>query len=253
VSTPDGRVLDEAAVTLGRATNNVAEYRALLLGLERAAALGASEVEVVNDSELIARQVDGSYRVKNAALRPLHEQAKAALSGFDRWSIRSVPRAQNAAADALVNRALDGEEIAPARAVGKPDVATVVRQASELWLELIAHELAAARDALAEGRPGHAAPRVQRVVAVERLLAEQLVLLEPGESLELESPRLAEIESLSGELYEAFRAGARLPERLDDDSRAVARLLLAHDEGIARLRSRHRQLFPELRDALRQL
>ena len=66
VSAPDGRVLDEAAVTLGHATNNVAEYRGLLLGLERAAALGATEVEVVNDSELVATQVDGSYKVKSA-------------------------------------------------------------------------------------------------------------------------------------------------------------------------------------------
>ena len=122
VSAPDGRVLDESAVTLGHATNNVAEYRALLLGLERAAALGASEVEVVNDSELIARQVDGSYKVRNADLRPLHEQAKAALAGFERWSIRPVPRAENSAADALVNRALDGEEVAPpATAAGDRD------------------------------------------------------------------------------------------------------------------------------------
>jgi ribonuclease HI len=113
VSAPDGQVLDEAAITLGRTTNNVAEYRGLLLGLERAAALGASEVEVVNDSELIAKQVDGSYRVKNVDLQPLHQQARQALAGFERWSIRSVPRAQNAAADALVNRALDGEEIPP--------------------------------------------------------------------------------------------------------------------------------------------
>ena len=109
VSAPDGRVLDEAAVLLGRATNNVAEYRGLLLGLERAAAVGATEVDVVNDSELIARQVDGSYKVKNADLRPLHAQAKEALGRFERWSIRPVPRAQNAAADALVNRALDGD------------------------------------------------------------------------------------------------------------------------------------------------
>jgi ribonuclease HI len=109
VSAPDGQVLDEAAVVLGRATNNVAEYRGLLLGLERAAALGATEVDVINDSELIARQVDGSYKVKNADLRLLHTQAKEALGRFERWSIRPVPRAQNAAADALVNRALDGD------------------------------------------------------------------------------------------------------------------------------------------------
>jgi ribonuclease HI len=71
VSSPDGQVLDEAAVTLGHATNNVAEYRALLLGLERASVLGATEVELVNDSELVAKQVDGTYKVRSADLRPL--------------------------------------------------------------------------------------------------------------------------------------------------------------------------------------
>jgi ribonuclease HI len=107
VSTPDGDVLDEAALTLGRATNNVAEYRGLLLGLARARALGATQVEVVNDSELVAKQVNGQYKVKHAAMRPLYLEAMEALRGFEAWSIRSVPRAQNAAADALVNQALD--------------------------------------------------------------------------------------------------------------------------------------------------
>jgi ribonuclease HI len=107
VSTPDGDVLDEAAETIGVATNNVAEYRGLLLGLERAGALGADEVEVVNDSELVAKQVSGVYKVKHPAMKPLHAAALEALRGFERWSIRSVPRAQNAAADALVNQALD--------------------------------------------------------------------------------------------------------------------------------------------------
>jgi ribonuclease HI len=109
LSTPDGEVVDEAAVTLGRTTNNVAEYRGLLLGLERAAALGAAEVEVINDSELIAHQVNGRYKVKHADMKPLHAEALAALRGFERWSVRPVPRAQNADADALVNQALDGE------------------------------------------------------------------------------------------------------------------------------------------------
>ena len=109
LSTPDGDVVDEAAVTLGTATNNVAEYRGLLLGLERAAALGATEVEVINDSELIAHQVNGRYKVKHADMKPLHAAALEALRGFERWSIRPVPRAQNADADALVNQALDGE------------------------------------------------------------------------------------------------------------------------------------------------
>jgi ribonuclease HI len=109
LSTPDGDVVDEAAVTLGRTTNNVAEYRGLLLGLERAQALGADEVEVVNDSELIAHQVTGRYKVKHPDMKPLHAAALEALRGFERWSIRPVPRAQNADADALVNQALDGE------------------------------------------------------------------------------------------------------------------------------------------------
>jgi ribonuclease HI len=107
VSAPDGEVLDEAREVLGVTTNNVAEYRGLLLGLERARALGATEVEVVNDSELVAKQVNGAYKVKHPDMRPLHAQATAALAGFDRWTVRSVPRAQNAAADALVNAALD--------------------------------------------------------------------------------------------------------------------------------------------------
>jgi ribonuclease HI len=112
VSDPAGEVLDEHARLLGEVTNNVAEYRALLLGLERARALGASEVEVVNDSELVAKQVRGIYKVKHAAMRPLHLEAMTALKEFERWSIRSVPRAQNAHADALVNAALDGARIA---------------------------------------------------------------------------------------------------------------------------------------------
>jgi ribonuclease HI len=111
VSTPDGDVLDEIGQTIGVATNNVAEYRGLLLGLERARALGADEVEIVNDSELVARQVSGAYRVKHAGLKPLHEAALAALRGFARWSISSVPREQNARADELVNAALDGQAV----------------------------------------------------------------------------------------------------------------------------------------------
>jgi len=108
ITTPQGDLLDERAQLLGNATNNVAEYRALLLGLARARELGAQEVELVGDSELIAQQVRGAYKVKNEALRELHREAMAALRGFDRWSIQTVPRAQNARADALVNAALDG-------------------------------------------------------------------------------------------------------------------------------------------------
>ncbi len=108
LATPDGVMVDEVSALLGVTTNNVAEYRGLLLGLRRAHELGAREVEVRNDSQLVERQVNGVYRVKDATLQGLHAQALAELDGFERWSIRSVPRAQNARADALVNAALDG-------------------------------------------------------------------------------------------------------------------------------------------------
>ncbi|HEV2753844.1 MAG TPA: reverse transcriptase-like protein [Solirubrobacteraceae bacterium] len=107
VSTPEGEVLDESAETLGQVTNTVAEYRGLLLGLQRARELGATEVEVVNDSELVAKQVNGAYKVKHADMKPLHAAALDVLGGFQRWTVRSVPRARNAHADALVNQALD--------------------------------------------------------------------------------------------------------------------------------------------------
>jgi ribonuclease HI len=107
VAAPTGEVLEERAETIGEATNNVAEYRALLLGIDRALALGAAEVELVADSELVVRQVRGDYRVKDAALRKLHAQVHSALAGFERWSIRHVPREKNKRADLLVNEALD--------------------------------------------------------------------------------------------------------------------------------------------------
>jgi ribonuclease HI len=107
VTDEQGNELARANDYIGVATNNVAEYRALLLGLERARALGATEVSVVNDSQLIARQLTGEYRVKSDDLRPLHGRALGELGRFERWSIRSVPRAQNELADALVNEAID--------------------------------------------------------------------------------------------------------------------------------------------------
>jgi ribonuclease HI len=102
-----GPVSDEASELLGETTNNVAEYRGLLLGLRRARELGATEVEVINDSELVARQVNGIYKVKHPDMKPLHAAAMEALGQFDAWSVRNVPRAENARADALVNEALD--------------------------------------------------------------------------------------------------------------------------------------------------
>src|SRR6185503_5024073 len=106
-STPDGEELAERKLYIGEATNNVAEYRALLLGLELARELGADEVEVVNDSELVARQIGGEYKVKHAGLRPLYLEAMRTLREFDRWAVRAVRREQNTRADELVNEALD--------------------------------------------------------------------------------------------------------------------------------------------------
>ena len=90
------------------ATNNVAEYRALLRGIEWARGLGADQLEIVGDSELVARQLTGAYKVKHQAMKPLYEEAMAALRAFADWRIRTVPRSENARADELVNRALDG-------------------------------------------------------------------------------------------------------------------------------------------------
>lgn len=107
VSSPDGEPLLERGVYIGEATNNVAEYRAVLLGLELARELGAGEVEVVNDSELVARQIGGQYKVKHAGLKPLFLETMRALREFDRWSVRNVRRESNERADELVNEALD--------------------------------------------------------------------------------------------------------------------------------------------------
>jgi ribonuclease HI len=107
LSRPDGTVLEEIAEPIGVATNNVAEYRAVLRALARAQELGESEIALVGDSELVARQLTGVYRVRHPGLAELHARARWLLDGFAIWSVDSVPRAENAGADALVNRALD--------------------------------------------------------------------------------------------------------------------------------------------------
>jgi ribonuclease HI len=107
LTTPKGELVEQLGKTIGRATNNVAEYRAVLLGIELAKSVGAREVELIGDSELIVKQVKAEYRVKDAGLQPLHAEVKAALGTFDRWSIRHVRREHNAAADRLVNETLD--------------------------------------------------------------------------------------------------------------------------------------------------
>ena len=107
MSAPEGDDLLAESAYIGETTNNVAGYKGLLVGHELARRLGASEVEVINDSELVARQIGGQYKVKHAGLKPLFLEATKALRGFDRWSVRNVPRAENKRADGLVNEALD--------------------------------------------------------------------------------------------------------------------------------------------------
>jgi ribonuclease HI len=108
VTVGEDEVADESRY-IGETTNNVAEYRALLLGLDLAKRVGATEVDVINDSELVARQIGGEYKVKQAHLKPLYQEAMAQLRAFDGWSVRNVPRAENSRADGLVNEALDAE------------------------------------------------------------------------------------------------------------------------------------------------
>ncbi len=109
LSDENGEVIDSAGAVIGRATNNVAEYRALLFGIERAAALGATDLDLVGDSELIVKQVRGEYKVKDPNMKPLHAAVKAALADFESWSIRHVKRHLNAEADRLVNESLDAD------------------------------------------------------------------------------------------------------------------------------------------------
>jgi len=103
----DGMALFEGGIFLGRATNNVAEYKGLLAGLKAAGELHAAEVEVVSDSELLVRQMTGVYRVKNPGLQPLARRARELSEGFRRCTFRHVRREENTRADALVNQAID--------------------------------------------------------------------------------------------------------------------------------------------------
>ena len=103
----DGTVLDARGEAIGVATNNVAEYSALVAGLERAVAAGVSELEVISDSELLVKQMRGEYRVKNRALQTLFLEASGLARELHRVRYTAVPREQNELADGLVNEALD--------------------------------------------------------------------------------------------------------------------------------------------------
>jgi ribonuclease HI len=109
VTTPDGKVLARRGRFLGKTTNNVAEYEGLILGLQAAQELGAREVEVRADSQLLIRQLKGEYAVRHAGLKPLHAEALRLLGSFDRYTLQHVPREENALADEMSNRAIDEE------------------------------------------------------------------------------------------------------------------------------------------------
>ena len=169
---PDGSALGERAQYIGEATNNVAEYKAIQLGIELARDLGASELELVNDSQLVARQIGGEYKVKNKGLMPLFTETMEALRGFDRWSVRDVRREQNERADQLVNDELD-RQAGRADADEPPEAeieellrrwAQAVEQREMAFLEtLLAPEFT-----LTTGRPGAPVRTREQYLAVTR-------------------------------------------------------------------------------------
>jgi len=99
--------LHEIAEYLGETTNNVAEYRALLAGLRKLVLLEAQEVEVLADSELMVRQIQGRYRVKHPNLKPLYQEALSLLKKIPKYSIKHIRREENKEADRLANQAID--------------------------------------------------------------------------------------------------------------------------------------------------
>ena len=150
----DGKPVIEEKGCLGDTTNNIAEYTALLRALERAAQLGAKRLLIHSDSELLVKQMNGQYKVKNEGLLPLFLQAKQLVRQFDLVTLRHVPRAQNSRADQLCNEALDGACASP-RAAVKPKAAAKARRSPRVEA---AHEeailcLQAAAAAWAQGDP----------------------------------------------------------------------------------------------------
>jgi len=127
-----GRVLAELGEYLGETTNNVAEYQALLRGLREAHERGASEIEVFADSDLLVRQIIGSYRVKSPHLVGLHREALEVLREFPKWRVAHVPRGQNAAADAQANAAIDA--VVPSRSI---ELTVLVAREGTRWRALI--------------------------------------------------------------------------------------------------------------------
>ncbi len=108
----DGKPAAKIARYLGTTTNNIAEYTAAIIGMEHAVSLGATRVKLFADSELMVKQINGQYKVKNEGLKPLHEQVKRLMAKIGRVEVRYIPREQNKDADALANQAIDEKIVA---------------------------------------------------------------------------------------------------------------------------------------------
>ena len=103
-----GKLITSISRRIGRATNNQAEYRAIIAALEEAVRLDVKQVDIKTDSELVVKQINGEYRVKKTTLKPLYQQVKQLQSQFKGFTITHIPRRQNFEADKLANKALDG-------------------------------------------------------------------------------------------------------------------------------------------------
>ncbi|HLW64647.1 MAG TPA: ribonuclease HI family protein [Gemmataceae bacterium] len=134
----------EESVCLGKTTNNIAEYTALVRALERASQLGGRKLNVFSDSELLVKQMNGEYRVKNADLKVWHDKARGLIEDFERVTIEHVYREQNKRADQLCNEALDGrpkpppDEMASApdpKETARQDALVLLRAAAEAWAD----------------------------------------------------------------------------------------------------------------------
>jgi len=137
IQSVSGDILAEGSESIGEATNNVAEYEALLRALAKARALELPAIDIYMDSELVVRQIQGTYRVKDLKLQPLYSNVMDLLKEFEEWSMSHVRREQNSAADALVNAALDG--VVPCRAVDKCQVEAVSVSKGKYELTVRAH------------------------------------------------------------------------------------------------------------------
>ncbi len=103
-----GKLIASVSQCIGTKTNNQAEYMAIITALEKAVSLGVRQVDLYSDSELVVRQINGRYRVKNVGLKPLYQRAKLLQSSLEGFTITHIPREQNAEADSLANKALNG-------------------------------------------------------------------------------------------------------------------------------------------------